>query len=107
MSARARLTNAIRDFADWLDANPQVDAPHAPRFLLPLHTNQAVIDFANEHGLETTADAEGNLSAAVTFGPVVYEAYGYVDFDTHRDACDERTARSWADRTGMQITPQV
>lgn len=107
MSNRAQFTAALRAFADWLDANPDVDAPTDQRFLLPLHTNPAVIDFAAEHGLTTTADAEGNLSADIEFGPIAYQAYGYTDFGAHRDACDERTARKWAGEHGMQITPQA
>jgi hypothetical protein len=109
MRNRAQFTAALRAFADWLDANPGVDAPSGQRFLLPLHTTQAVEEFAAEHGLTTTADAEGNLSATLTFGDgqVTYEAYGYVDFNTHIDACDKRTAHKWANKHGMQITPQA
>jgi hypothetical protein len=104
---RTRFTNALRAFADWLDANPDIDEPRGQRFLLPLHTNQAVTEFAAEHGLTTEADAEGNLAAEITFGPVVYQVYGYVDFAAHRDASNERTARDWAEKHGMQITPQA
>ncbi|MFJ2579991.1 hypothetical protein [Kitasatospora aureofaciens] len=104
---RTSYTAGLREFADWLDTNPDIDAPDGQRFLLPLHTNQDVLDFATDHDLTATADDEGNLSADITFGPVVYHAYGYADFDAHRNACDERTARSWAARTGQQITPQA
>ncbi|PJN22403.1 hypothetical protein [Kitasatospora sp. CB02891] len=104
MSDRTDLIAGIRQFADWLEATPDVPAPTSPRFLLPLSTNSAVIAFASEHGLTTTADAEGNLSAALTFGSVTYEAYGYVDFEEHRAAIAERNARTWAAENGLQIT---
>ncbi|KDN84397.1 hypothetical protein [Kitasatospora cheerisanensis] len=104
MSDRAQLINGIRQFADWLEANPDVAAPSNPRFLLPLSTNSAVAVFAAEHSLTTTSDAEGNLSAVLTFGPLSYEAYGYVDFEEHRAALEEKNARDWAAKNGLRIT---
>lgn len=104
---RAQFIAGLRAFADWLDANPDVEAPRDQRFLLALSINPAVAEFAAQHGLETTADDEGNLSATVTFGPVHYKAYGYTDFAAHCDANAERNARDWADRNGLQIAPQT
>ncbi len=107
MSDRTQLTTGLRQFADWLETHPDVTPPRNPRFLLPLSTNQAVVDFAAEHGLTTTADTEGNLSASLVFGSVTYEAYGYVDFATHLAAREEKDARDWADQHGLQITPRA
>jgi hypothetical protein len=106
-TTRAAFTAGLRQFADWIDANPDVTAPTGQRFLLPLHTNQAVTDFAAEHGLTATADAEGNLSADIEFGPIAYQAYGYTDFNAHRDACNERTARRWAAEKGLELVEKT
>ncbi|MGW2539445.1 hypothetical protein ACWC5I_00855 [Kitasatospora sp. NPDC001574] len=106
MSDRAAFTASLRQFADWLDTNTQYPHPGEQRFLLCLLTNAAVSEFATRFGLETNADDEGNLSANIEFGPVTYHVYGYVDFDTHYAAAEERAAHAWAARTGMRITPQ-
>ncbi|MFJ8437655.1 hypothetical protein [Kitasatospora griseola] len=107
MSDRTQLIAGIRQFADWLETHPEVTAPTNPRFLLPLSTNQAVTNFAAEHGLTTAADDEGNLSAELVFGPVVYRVYGYTDFEEHRATIAERNAREWAAENGLQITPST
>ncbi|MFI1520627.1 hypothetical protein [Kitasatospora cineracea] len=107
MSKRDQIITGIRQFADWLEANPEIDAPIDPHFLVPLSTNSAVTEFAAEHGLTTTADAEGNLSATLVFAGVRYQAYGYVDFEAHRQAREEKNARTWADKHGLQITPRA
>jgi len=100
---RAAFTAGLRKFADWLDANPQYPTGGSQRILLALHTNQAVEEFAARHGLDTAADAEGNLSADVAFGPITYHAYGYVDFDAHCAADDEKRARRWAAKNGIDL----
>jgi hypothetical protein len=107
MSDRADFTTGLRQLADWLDANPQVRQPGSERLLISLSTNPAVEEFAAQHGLQTTADDEGNLSADLTFGPITYHAYGYVDFDAHCARNDERRARSWAAEQGLTLTPQT
>lgn len=104
MSAE-EFTTGLRAFADWLDAHPETKAPGDQRFLLALHTNPAVEQFAAEQGLTVAYDDEGNASCALTFGPITYYAYGYVDFAAHCDKSDERTARKWAGRKGMTIVP--
>lgn len=105
MSDRTAFTAALRQFADWLDANPDIEVPGTERLLAYLPTNSEVERFAAEHGLAVVADNEGNLSTEIEFGPLRYHAYSYVDFEAHREASDERQARDWADRTGQTITP--
>jgi hypothetical protein len=105
--SRSEFIAGMHAFADWLEANPEVEPPTNERMLLPLHTNSAVQAFAAEHGLNVDHDDEGNASANLMFGPVVYHAYGYVDFAAHLDASDERHARSWAEKNGLQITEPV
>jgi hypothetical protein len=105
--ARTDYTNALRQFADWLDANPQYDAPASQKLLVPLSTNPAVREFADRHGLEVAMDAEGNLSAEIKFGPIAYHVYGYVDFEAHVAAKSERDARTWAGRNGLEIVAKT
>ncbi|MCC9307720.1 hypothetical protein LN042_11530 [Kitasatospora sp. RB6PN24] len=104
---RAQFTTALRQFADWLDANPQYDVPTGQKFLLCLLTNAPVREFAERHGLDVSADAEGNLSTRLNFGPLVYEVYGYVDFTAHLAAAHERNARRWADENGLDIVAKA
>jgi hypothetical protein len=103
---RAAFIAGTRKFADWLEANPQFTAPLDSRFLLALHTNPAVEEFAAEHGLTVAYDDEGNASADLHFGPVVYHAYGYVDFIAHCERNHERQARRWAENKGLALVPQ-
>lgn len=105
-TGRAAFIAGVREFADWLEANPQITTPLNGRFLLALHTNPAVEAFAAEHDLTVVYDAEGNAATDVTFGPVSYHAYGYVDFAEHCERNNERQARSWADRKGLTLVPQ-
>jgi hypothetical protein len=95
----------LRQFADFLEQHPAVEAPDGQRMLLPLLTNEAVEEFATTHELTVVADQDGNKSAELVFGPVVYRAYGYVDFSLHLKQGQEKQARSWADRNGMVIEP--
>lgn len=100
---RTAFTAGLREFADFLDANEQYPVPSRHQILLPLTTNSAVEEFAARHGLGIEADKEGNLSATLTFGPVTYLAYGYVDFEEHRAATAERDARTWASQQGLEL----
>lgn len=98
--------DALRALADWLEANPAAPvASIGQQFTVPLHTNSAVEAFAAEHNVEVQYDDEGNAEASVRFGPVVYRAYGYVDFKEHCERSDENRARRWAARKGMEIRP--
>jgi hypothetical protein len=102
---RAEYVAALRAFADWLDANPDVETPGYQRLLLALTTNEAVEEFAQAHGLDVAYDDEGNASADLAFGPIVYHVYGYVDFAAHCERNAERDARAWASKKGMVIQP--
>lgn len=104
MNAREEFVQGLRAFADWLADTAGAEAPQGQRMLLPLHTNAAVEAFAAEHGLTLAYDDEGNASADLMFGPLAYHAYGYVDFDAHCAAEDERLARRWAEKNGLIIT---
>ncbi|NUV65726.1 hypothetical protein G6W57_01170 [Streptomyces sp. CAI-121] len=103
MTYRTEYIAGIRAFADWLENNPAVAVPGSEKFLLPLHTNPAVEEFAAKHSLAVAADSEGNESAEVTFGPIAYQAYGYVDFNEHLARNDERNARRWAEKQGLEF----
>lgn len=104
---RAQFTAGLRQFADFLDAHEQYPTPSDQRILLSLLTNDAVTEFAQQHGLNTAADGEGNLSVDLCFGPIVYHAYGYVDFAAHQAAHNERQARNWADRNGLELVAKA
>lgn len=95
----------LRQFADFLEQHPAVQAPDGERLLLPLLTNAAVDEFAATHELTVTTDQDGNKSADLVFGPVVFHAYGYVDFVDHLKRGQEKQARTWADANGMVIEP--
>lgn len=100
---RAAYVAGLRDFADFLEST-DVEVPRTQRtLLLSLSLNSAVEAFAAKHGLTVGYDAEGNASADLVFGPVVYHAYGYVDFAEHCDRNNERTARTWAELHGLEI----
>jgi hypothetical protein len=101
-TARAAAVG-LRELADWLDANPSVPF-YGTRLLLALHTNAAVVEFAEAQGWPVAYDGEGNASAARAFGPIAYRAYGYVDFEAHCAAEDERRAREWAEKQGLELT---
>ncbi|MFG2144271.1 hypothetical protein ACGFRG_08730 [Streptomyces sp. NPDC048696] len=101
-SERAAFVAGLRRLADRLERT-DLPVPHDQRFLLPLHTNLAVETFAQAHGLDVGYDREGNASADLDFGPIVFRAYGYVDFTRHCAREDERRARRWAAENGMEI----
>lgn len=94
---------ALRKLADWLESNPAVKVPTDRIMLLPLHTNKAVQEFAETCGLTVSLDSDGNASADVDFGGIVYHAYGYDDFDAFHAGHKEKQARRWADENGMVI----
>lgn len=102
---RAAYTSSLRQLADWIDAHPELPIPYVSDLLTPLHTNAAVEDFAKAVELEATADKEGNLSVAVSFGPINYRVYGYVDFGEHVRVGDEKQARRWAAENGLDLVP--
>ncbi|OKK06442.1 hypothetical protein AMK26_10520 [Streptomyces sp. CB03234] len=106
-STREQYVTGLRDLADWLEANPDVGVSMSgDRLLYPLHSNAAVEAFAEQVGREVTVDEGGNASVAVVFGPIVYHAYGYADFDEHCARVDERQARSWAESHGLALMPK-
>ncbi|WP_405883555.1 hypothetical protein OG747_36260 [Streptomyces sp. NBC_01384] len=103
---RTEYIAGLREFADWLEQNPQIEAPTNSRMLLPLTTNPAVEEFANIHGLTVEVDSDGNASADLKFGPIVYLAYGYADFQEFVKQNNEKQARDWADKNDMVIQPR-
>ena len=103
-TARDEYIAGLRAFTDFLEQNPGVE-PQAQRLLLALTTNAAAEQFAAEHGLTVEYDDEGNASCDLKFGPVVYHAYGYVDFAEHCEQNTERRARRWAEAKGLAIVP--
>lgn len=103
---RAEYTAALRQLAAYLDTHADVRLPvHGSKFLLSMNSNGEVVAFAAEHGLTVVYDAEGNASCDLTFGPVIYHAYGYVDFDEHVARGAAAQAKSWAAQRGMIIVP--
>lgn len=103
MNARTRYICALRALATWLEDNPDAPVPSGERFLLPLHTNEAVEEFAAKFGQSVVYDDKGNASTTRELGPIEYFAYGYVDFWSHCDALNERNARQWAAKKGLEI----
>lgn len=103
--ARAAYVASLRALADFLEATPSVPPGGAQRLLLSLSTNSAVEAFATQQNLTVAYDAEGNASADMVFGPIAYHAYGYRDFKEHCERADERLARQWAARKGLEIRP--
>jgi len=101
--SRTAYVAGLRDFANFLESNPDVQEPGCQSLLLPLMTNSAVEEFAAKHGLTVDHDDEGNTSCNLRFGPITFHAYGYTDFAEHRDATDERNARKWAAAKGLKI----
>ena len=101
--SRAAYVAGLRDFANFLEANPEVQEPGYQRLLLALTTNPAVEEFAAKHGLTVDRDDEGNASCDLRFGPVTFHAYGYTDFDEHCERGNERQARGWAAAKGLEI----
>lgn len=104
-SARDEFVAGLRKFADFLEQNPDVKEPGHQRLLLALTTNDAVESFAEEHGLTVELDKDGNASCDLVFDPVVYHAYGYVDFIKHCEQANEKRARDWAEAKGLAIVP--
>jgi hypothetical protein len=102
-SARAEYIGGLRQFADWLEQHPDVEAPTGDRMLLPLTTNPAVEEFAAAHDLVVKVDSNGNTEAALHFGPITYVAYGYADFDKFCEQSAERQARQWAAKNSLVI----
>jgi hypothetical protein len=103
MNDRTQYICGLRALATWLEDNPDVEAPVGLRVLLPLTTNEAVEEFAAKLGQDVAYDDEGNASTTREFGPLQHHAYGYVDFAVSCDALDERSARRWAARKGLEI----
>lgn len=104
MTDRNEYIAGLRQFADWLEQNPEIPAADPQRLLLPLHTNPAVEAFAAEHDLKVTVDDEGNASCSLQFGLLTYHVYGYVDFKQHCADLDAKRARRWAEANGMTIS---
>jgi hypothetical protein len=102
---RAEAIEGLRDLAAFLEANPSVPTFGAQQVLLPLSSNQEVENFAAEHQLTVKYDEEGNASADLKFGPITYHTYGYVDFQEHLKRRAEKSARSWAERNGLELRP--
>ncbi|MFE0037428.1 hypothetical protein [Streptomyces sp. NPDC059015] len=101
---RARFVAGLRGLADWLESS-DAPVPDSQRLLLPLHSNADVETFAAAQDLEVAYDREGNASADLHFGEIVYHAYGYVDFDEHCARANERHARTWAEENGLVLRP--
>lgn len=105
-TARDEFIDGVRAFADFLEQHPNVREPQRQRLLLALLTNDAAEAFAAEHNLTVEYDDKGNASCDLTFGPVVYHAYGYRDFAKHCEESNERQARRWVESKGLAIVPQ-
>lgn len=103
MTDRNEYIAGLREFADWLEKNPAVETPYGERFLLALTTNPAVEAFATKHGLTVDTDDDGNTSADLHFGPIRYHAYGYADFTAYTAEWDEKRARRWVEKQGLEL----
>jgi hypothetical protein len=103
--ALAAFTNGLSALAGWLTEHEITPPRTGKRIIHPLHTNSAVAEFATRYGLPVVYDAEGNASASIAFGPISYQAYGYVDFDEHCRTHAERDARAYAAANGVALVP--
>ncbi|MGW7053066.1 hypothetical protein [Streptomyces sp. NPDC054887] len=104
MTDRTEYIAGLRQFADWLEQNPEIPVSRQ-RLLLALQTNPAVEAFAAEHGLTVTFDGEGNAFCSLQFGLIQYYAYGYADFKQHCADLDAKRARKWAETNGLAFVP--
>lgn len=105
MSApRSEYISSLRQLADWLAAHPDMPVPsYRSAVNLPVLTNAAVEEFATTHAHAVVYDSEGNASVSVSFGSIDYHVYGYMDFEAHVAASNERDARQWADEHGVDL----
>ena len=97
-NVRDAFVDGMREFADFLDSHPDVQAPHDEKFLLPLHTIDAVVSFAARFSRaeDVRIEDDGAAFFELSFGPIVYQAYGYADFDDYCKRMYESRARDWA-----------
>ncbi|WP_171108673.1 MULTISPECIES: hypothetical protein [unclassified Streptomyces] len=102
---KQKAIDGLRALADFLESDPSLPVPTSQYLNVPLHTNQAVEEFASARGLTVEYDDEGNARTDLKFGPLTYHVYGYVDFAEHCERNAERNARNWAARKGLEIRP--
>ena len=106
-NARDAFVDGLREFANFLESYPDVETPRDEKFLLALHTNDAVLSFAArfDRAEDVRIDNDGNASFQLAFGPIVYHAYGYADFEDFRNRLHESHARNWAAKHNMALVP--
>lgn len=83
VDTRARMVAALRELADWLEANPAAPVGEFDRAILQSNTwgtrgdrFQRTRDIAAAVGLAIDEDKYGrNVAASKTFGPVEYLVY--------------------------------
>ncbi|MFZ3569926.1 hypothetical protein ACOKM5_23250 [Streptomyces sp. BH097] len=102
---RGEYIAGLRALADTLESTPTMPCADSERILLPLGANSAVEEVATTHGLSVQYTEHGNAYTDLVFGPITYHVYGYVDFTAHVAQQDEKHARTWAKRHGMEIQP--
>ncbi|MEY9876596.1 hypothetical protein ABH931_006106 [Streptacidiphilus sp. MAP12-33] len=106
MTEREQFIQGLRQLVDWLTLNPDIPAPTSRQFLVPLHSNAPVRQLAEHLGTDLATDEHGNCSTEVTFGPVTYLAYGYVDFTAHMERRSAENAENYAQRHNLTLTPK-
>ncbi|WP_338699137.1 hypothetical protein V2W30_22500 [Streptomyces sp. Q6] len=102
---RSEFIAGLRALADFLEQTPSVRCSSTETLLLNLRTTSAVEEFARQLELPVRYDDEGNATSILRFGPIAYEAFGYVDFDQHLAVKSERDARRWAEQHGLEMRP--
>lgn len=76
---RADYTMALRELADWLDANPDAPLPMTNVFYAPASNATTLAAVASGAGMDTATDDETKtMSAFWAPGPVLYEAFAYL-----------------------------
>jgi ADP-ribose pyrophosphatase len=105
MLKRSLFPVGLHALADWMTANEVIGPKYGTDILNALGTNTEVEDFAARHGLKVDYDDEGNAEVTVSFGPITYKVYGYVDFAEHCHRLDERGARRFAAENGLALVP--
>jgi len=80
---RDAFVDGLRQFAGFLDSHPDVETPRDEKFLLALHTIDAVVSFAARFD----------------------HVYGYADFEDFCNRLYESRARDWAAKHNMALIP--
>jgi hypothetical protein len=101
----AEFVTGLFALAGWMTHHKLTPPRIGTTIVHPLHTNAAVEEFAARTGLTVDYDEHGNASATAAFGPVEFNAYGYLDYEADRRRVEEGAAREYAAKHGLALVP--